>query len=267
MSDVPASPASGADDWTIDPTIVSPQAARPNPTPADEPGWIDDIVPDRPEDRIDPAKPRRQVDPNSPIVMVETAFLASASALVWLINSYFPIGPLLKLFFPIPIALIYLRWGRRPAWMTTLIATLLLTILMGPVRSIQFLIPFGLLGVMLGVLWYRRSAWGMSIFLGMILTTLGEFFRLWILSALLGEDLWRYSTVQVTGLLDWLFDRFNILQQPSLSLVQVFAILLIAVRNLVYLFTVHLVASFLCDRLGNPIPRPPRWVRVLFELE
>jgi uncharacterized protein YybS (DUF2232 family) len=264
MSDVtPSQPPSSADDWTIDPQMAA------SPPIADDAGWIDDIVPDVAS--FDPLNDRparrRAVDPHSPIVMVETAFLSSASALVWLINSYFPIGPVLQIFFPIPIALLYLRWGRRSAWMAALIATLLLTILMGPTRSVQFIVPYGVLGVLLGVMWYRRAGWGWSIFLGTLLTTLGSFFRLWILSALLGEDLWHYSTVQVTGLLDWLFDQFNILQQPTLPLVQAMAAAMIALRNLVYLFVVHVVAWFLCDRLGNPIPRAPRWVRVLFEME
>jgi hypothetical protein len=42
--------------------------------------------------------------------MVETAFLASTASLIWLINSYFPLGPVLRIFFPVPIALVYLRW-------------------------------------------------------------------------------------------------------------------------------------------------------------
>ena len=66
------------------------------------------------------------------LVMVETAFLASTASLIWLINYYFPIGPLLRIFFPLPIALIYLRRGNRAAWMGTLVSFLLLSILMGP---------------------------------------------------------------------------------------------------------------------------------------
>lgn len=72
------------------------------------------------------------------VVMVETAFLASAASLVWLINFYFPVGPILKIFFPIPIALIYLRRGNRASWMTAIVSGLLLMVLMGPTRSIFF---------------------------------------------------------------------------------------------------------------------------------
>jgi uncharacterized protein YybS (DUF2232 family) len=42
---------------------------------------------------------------------------------------------------------------------------------------------------------------------------------------------------------------------------------MILVNNIVYLFVVHLVALLLLDRLGNPIPRPPRWVQLLIDYE
>jgi uncharacterized protein YybS (DUF2232 family) len=241
-----------------------PNLPAPDPL-QDDADWIEDITPDRAADGHH--RPKRQVDPNSPIVMVETAFLASAASLIWFVNFYFPIGPVLQVFFPIPIALVYMRWGKRACWMSALISALLLTILMGPARSIQFVIPYGLLGVLFGQLWYRRASWGMGVFLGTLLATFGSFFRIWLVSVLLGDDLWRYSTLQVTGLLDWAFDRLNILAEPSLDLVQVIAAGLIILRNLLYAFVVHIVAWFLYDRLGNPIPSPPRWVQTLFEME
>ncbi|MEM1368795.1 MAG: DUF2232 domain-containing protein, partial [Cyanobacteria bacterium P01_H01_bin.15] len=77
------------------------------------------------------------------LTLTETAFLASAGALVWLINYYFPLGPVLRVFFSVPVALIFLRRGMRAAWMGALVTTLLLTVLMGPARSIIFLMPYG----------------------------------------------------------------------------------------------------------------------------
>src|SRR4028119_2317976 len=49
----------------------------------------------------------------APLILVETAFLASTASLIWLFNYYFPLGPVLRIFFPVPIALVYLRWGNR----------------------------------------------------------------------------------------------------------------------------------------------------------
>jgi uncharacterized protein YybS (DUF2232 family) len=210
---------------------------------------------------------RRAIDPSHPLMMVETAFLASAASLIWLVNFYFPVGPLLRIFFPIPIALIYLRWNNRSAWMGALISGLLLSVLMGPVRSIQYVMPFGLLGVLLGLFWKRRANWGISVGIGALLGALGLFFRIWLVSVLLGDDLWLYATNQITGLLEWVFIRLGLLIQPSLELVQLALVVMILFNNLVYLFVVHLVALFLLDRLGNPIPRPPRWVQVMLEYE
>ncbi|MBD1842839.1 DUF2232 domain-containing protein [Cyanobacteria bacterium FACHB-63] len=227
--------------------------------------WIPDVDPE--PDFADQPPVRRRVDPDSPIVMVETAFLASAASLVWLVNTYFPMGPFLQIFFPIPIALIYLRWGSRAAWMGCVIAGLLLSVLMAPVRSIQYVIPYGLMGVLLGALWYRRVKWFVSIPIGMLLGVLGAFFRVWLVSLLLGDDLWQYGTIQVTNFLDWIFSLLGLLIQPSLALVQLFIFLSIIAANTVYLFVVHLVAWFLFDRLNNPIPRPPHWVQVIFDNE
>ena len=208
-----------------------------------------------------------QVNSMAPLVMVETAFLASTASLIWLVNYYFPMGPLLRIFFPVPIALTYLRWGHRAAWMAALVSGLLLSVLMGPTRSILFFIPFGLLGVQLGALWRRRASWFLSIFIGTIIGTFGFFFRIWLVSLLLGDDLWTYVTTQITELVEWGFVKLGILAQPELSLVQAIAVVMIIINNLVYLFVVHLAAWLLLERLGNSIPPPPQWVQILLDYE
>lgn len=202
-----------------------------------------------------------------PLRMVETAFLASTAGLIFFINFYFPPGPLLRIFFPTPIALVYLRWGSRAAWMSALVSGLLLSVLMGPPRSLLFIIPYGLIGVVLGAAWHRGAPWIVSIGLGTLLGTIGFFFRVWLMSVLSGQDLWVYLITQVTELAEWGFDRLGLLIQPSVFVIQVVAIGTIFVSNLVYLFVVHLAAWLLLDRLGNPIPRPPHWVEVLMEYE
>ncbi|MFP4122160.1 MAG: DUF2232 domain-containing protein [Coleofasciculus sp.] len=202
---------------------------------------------------------------NTTVVMVETAFLASTASLIWLINYYFPLGPVLKMFFPVPIALVYMRRGNRASWMAALVSGLLLSVLQGPTRSILFLIPYGLMGVQLGALWKRQANWLFSIGIGTLLGTLGFFFRFWLLSILLSEDLWVYVMTQITELVEWGFVKLGLLAQPSLTLIQVVAIVAIVINNAIYLFVVHLVALLIFDRLKNPIPRPPQWVQVLLD--
>ncbi len=204
---------------------------------------------------------------DKPLVLVETAFLASTASLIWFINYYFPLGPLLKVFFPIPIALLYLRWGKRASWMGATVSGLLLSVLMGPTRSILFVIPFALMGVMLGAVWKRGGNWFISIGLGSLLGSFGFFFRLWLLSILLGQDLWIYLTTQVTELVEWGFIKLGLLAQPSLLLIQLMALIMVLVNNIIYLFVVHLVALLLLDRIGNSIPRPPKWVQILLDYD
>ncbi|MEA5580502.1 DUF2232 domain-containing protein [Nodularia harveyana UHCC-0300] len=210
-------------------------------------------------------QPKIKVD--APLRMVETAFLASAASLIWFINFYFPLGPVLRILFPVPIALVYLRWGKRAAWMAAITSGLLLSVLMGPVRSLLFVMPFAFMGVLLGATWHRRVPWIVSITLGTLLGSLGVFFRLWLLSVLSGEDLWIYAINQVTELIEWAFLRLQLLASPSLFLVQMGAVALIVLNNFIYLFMVHLAAWLLLDRLGNSIPRPPEWVQVLMDYE
>jgi uncharacterized protein YybS (DUF2232 family) len=169
-----------------------------------------------------------QLKLDAPLRMMETAFLASTASLIWFINFYFPLGPLLRIFFPVPIALVYLRWGKRAAWMGAVTSGLLLSVLMGPIRSLLFVMPFAFMGVLLGAAWYRRVPWIVSISLGAVLGTLGVFFRLWLLSLLSGEDLWVYVINQVTEIVEWIFLRLGILASPSTSLINSGAIALIA---------------------------------------
>lgn len=203
----------------------------------------------------------------TPLVMVETAFLASTASLIWLINYYFPLGPVLRIFFPVPIALVYLRWGQRASWMSALVCGLLLSVLMGPTRSILFVMPYGFLGVLLGWLWRRGANWNLSIGMGTLISTFGFFFRIWLLSILLGEDLWVYLTTQITELTEWIFEKLGLLTVPSLPAIQSIGLVMILLNSALYLFAVHLAACLLLERLGNPIPTPPAWVQVLLDEE
>ena len=234
----------------------------------DEINWVDRVDFDEIKPTLEsPSKKTGKLTKASTdtVVMVETAFLASAASLVWLINFYFPVGPILKIFFPIPIALIYLRRGSRASWMAAIVSGLLLLVLMGPTRSIIFIMPYGLMGVLLGACWKRRLNWLFSIVFGAILGSVGMFFRFWLTSILVGENLWIYVINQITQLADWLFFKLGILAQPNFVVVQTLACGLIVVNNLVYLFAVHLVALMLLERLNNPISPPPEWVRILLD--
>ena len=201
-----------------------------------------------------------------PIVLVETAFLASTTSLLWLLSYYLPSIPVFSIFFPIPIALIYLRWGNRAGWMTSLVSGLLLLVLMEPTRSILFVIPYGIMGVQLGACWRRRTSWLTSISLGALLDCFGVFFRWWLTSVLLDEDVWMYLMLRIRDFVEWLFVQLGILAEPNLLTIQILAIASILFGRFIYLFIVHVVALLLFERLGNPIPKAPAWVDTFLDL-
>ncbi len=242
-------------------------------TPPDESNWIDEDEQDvsTNQDQF-PSNPKSvklksyKFKPET-IDLIESAFLASTASLIWLIDYYFRLGPFLKMLFPLPIALVYLRRGKRASVVTTIVCGLLLAILMGPPRSIVYIIPYGLMGIQLGALWRRDSNWYISILIASIIGCFGFFFRFWLFSILLGEDLWVYVISQVTNLADWMFLKLGILAQPTTTMIQILALVVVFVNNIIYALTVHLVALLMLDRLNNPIPRPPKWLQVILDYE
>ena len=224
----------------------------------DDDDWMEGTTPSGPtqpeNEKVNPA-----------LIMVESAFLASTTALIWLISTYIPTGPLLRMFFPLPVALTCMRWNRRAGWMTAIVAGLLLSVLMGPPRSIQYFLPYGILGVFLGSSWKAQKSWAVSMGWGIVISAIGLFFQIFLLSLLLSTNVWLYLNQQVTGILDWFFVKFNLLLDPSLLVIQFFAIILILINSLLYILLVHLIASLLFERLNYPIPEPPPWLAALIE--
>ncbi|MEL6901715.1 MAG: DUF2232 domain-containing protein [Cyanobacteria bacterium J06606_4] len=263
------------------PTLKHPLAPTIKNTTGGKPKHAAELFPIPPE----PSSPTPTATPTAqtvrrsvesvigPLPLVETAFLASAASLMWLVNIYFPPGPLLRILFPLPIALVYLRWNVRAAWMAATVSGLLLTILLGPTRSVLFVMPYGFLGVQLGCLWRRRARWELSILTGALLVALGSFFRIWLLSLLAGEDFWGYLIAQITQLIDWAvrvltnwgWIGLGALGQPSMSFVAIAAVVMVIFASAVYLFTVHLAAWLVLERLGVAMPEPPGWVQVLID--
>jgi uncharacterized protein YybS (DUF2232 family) len=140
---------------------------------------------------------------------------------------------------------------------------------------LQFLIPHGLLGVLLGYCWKRRVKWGVSIPLGTVLGACGLLFQIGLLSVLLGDNLWLYVNQQVTGLLNWFFDFIVwilgffgislVLAEANLATVQLVAVALVIINAAVYNLVVHLAAWLLFERVGSPIPPPPEWLQTLLD--
>jgi uncharacterized protein YybS (DUF2232 family) len=202
-----------------------------------------------------------------PLALVETAFLSSTACLLFLILNYLQIGKtFLKSLLALPLALVYLRWGKRAGWMSVVVTSLLLLVLAGPVNSILFTIPHGLLGIQLGAFWRRRISWGWSIFVGGILDTLGFFLRLHLSSILIDEDLWSYTINRASDILSWVLEKSGILAEPSYWGIQLVIIGLVFINGLQSSLVTHYAALLLFKRIGEPISSPPAWIKKSLEI-
>ncbi len=164
--------------------------------------------------------------------LVEGAYLAAATGLIWLALYYLPVGgALFRLALPLPLILLQLRRGNRSGAEGLLLSVLLLTALMGPLRGPLLLFPYGLLSLWLGWSWCRGISWWLSWSGGVVLGTAGFLVRVLVLSLLVGENLWVVITRAGSALLERLIAVLHLPITPDLTQVQLMALLLVVVQR------------------------------------
>ncbi len=199
--------------------------------------------------------------------MVETSYLAAATALIWIALYYLPVGgALFRLALPLPLALLQIRRGSNTGFEAVCLLILLLTVLMGPVRGPLILFPYGLLSLWLGWSWYCRWNWWISWFVGVVIGTFGFLVRVFVLSFLVGENLWVVITRAGSGLFEKFANLLNLPVTPDLFQVQLVAILLVVIQELIYVLTLHALAYWIFPRLQAPMPEPPSSLNNLISL-
>jgi uncharacterized protein YybS (DUF2232 family) len=215
-----------------------------------------------------PPSPERRLNRRQARQLMDTAYLAAATALLWVALYYLPVGgPLFRLALPLPLALLQLRHGWRCAMEGVAVTCLLLVALMGPIRGPLVLFPFGLLALWLGWCWQRRLSWWWSWSVGSVIGAAGFLVRVLVLSLLLGENLWVVITTAAAGLLERLLGLLGSAVVPELGQVQVAALLLVWVQNGIVLLALHAVAYWIFPRLQAPIGEPPPALRALVALD
>jgi uncharacterized protein YybS (DUF2232 family) len=200
--------------------------------------------------------------------LTETAYLAAATALLWVALYYLPVGgALFRLALPLPLALLALRQNDRCAVEGVAVTGLLLVALMGPIRGPLVLFPYGLLALWLGWGWRRRWSWWLTWGVGLLIGAAGFLVRVAVLSVLVGENLWVLITSAASGLLDRLAGVLQLGGGPDLLQVQLAALVLVLVQNLIYVLALHAVAYWIFPRLQAPISEPPDLLRGLVALD
>jgi uncharacterized protein YybS (DUF2232 family) len=199
---------------------------------------------------------------------MDTAYLAAATALLWVALYYLPVGgPLFRLALPLPLALLQLRQGWRCALEGLVVLGLLVVALMGPIRGPLVLFPYGFLALWLGWSWKRQLSWWISMAVGGVIGAVGFLVRLAVLSVLVGENLWVLVTTAAAGLLERLMGLVGQGAGLDLAQVQGMALALVLIQNLLLVLCLHAVAYWIFPRLQSPIGEPPEALRALVALD
>ena len=202
------------------------------------------------------------------IRLVEGAYLAATTGLIWLALYYLPVGgALFRLALPLPLALLQLRRGGRSGVEGLLLSVLLMTALMGPVRGPLLLFPYGILAMWLGWCWGRGFSWWLSWSVGVVLGTLGFLVRVLVLSLLVGENLWVVITRAGAGMLERVITLLHLPISADLASVQLMALVLVVLQELIYVLSLHALAFWIFPRLRSSIPGPPRLLHGLVALD
>ena len=200
--------------------------------------------------------------------IVESSYLAAATALIWIALYYLPVGgAIFRLALPLPLALLLIRRGVKTGIEGVTICVMLLTALMGPMRGPLVLFPYGLLSLWLGYSWQKGWNWWLSWSVGVLIGTMGFLVRVFALSVLVGENLWVILTRAGAGLLEKGIDIFNLSFTPDMRQVQVVALFLIITQEIVYVLCLHALAYWIFPRLKSSIPEPPALLENLISLE
>ena len=200
--------------------------------------------------------------------LMDTAYLAAATALLWIALYYLPVGsPLFRLALPLPLALLQLRHGWRCAVEGVVVTALLLLALMGPIRGLLVLFPYGALALWMGWCWKRGASWWLSWGLGSLIGAVGFLVRVVVLSVLVGQNLWVVITGAAAGLMEKLASLIGHSGAVDLAQVQLLALVLVLFQNIVVVLAMHAVAYWIFPKLKSPIPEPPELLRVVVAMD
>ena len=200
--------------------------------------------------------------------IVESSYLAAATALIWIALYYLPIGgAVFRLALPLPLILLQIRRGVKTGIEGVIICVMLLTALMGPLRGPLVLFPYGLLSLWLGYSWKKGWNWWLSWSVGVSIGTMGFLIRVFVLSMLVGENLWVILTRAGARLLEKGIDIFNLSFTPEMRQVQIVALCLIITQEIVYVLCLHALAYWIFPRLNSSIPEPPAVLEKLISVE
>ncbi|XVE91737.1 hypothetical protein REPUB_Repub01dG0036800 [Reevesia pubescens] len=97
--------------------------------------------------------------------LVECSMFAAVTGLVYFLSNSLAIENYFGCFFSLPIVISSIRWGVACGRKQLVATVMLLFVLCGPVKALNYLLTHGILGFTMGALWRLGADWNVSILL------------------------------------------------------------------------------------------------------
>ncbi|KAL6759366.1 hypothetical protein V8C86DRAFT_2574440 [Haematococcus lacustris] len=193
--------------------------------------------------------------------LVETAMLAAVSGLAYLVSTLLKLDGSLGYFLPLPVVLAALRGGIAAGWRTMTATGFLLVVLLGPFRSLSYVLIHGLLAASLATMWKAKANFWVVVVVGAAVRMAGQMAYLVLSSVTLNENLFAVMMSNVYAMLDQICAAVGAHGSPSTMAIMCVVFALLSVNALCYVFLLQVIYRFILQSMGYSLGPLPAIVR------
>ncbi|KAG8500063.1 hypothetical protein CXB51_004364 [Gossypium anomalum] len=186
--------------------------------------------------------------------LVECSMFAAVTGLVYFLSNSLAIENYFGCFFSLPIVISSMRWGVACGRKQLVATVLLLFVLSGPVKAINYLL--------LTELTKSGADWTVSIPLCTLARAIGLVGYVLTTSFLIRENILALITINIHASLSYIFAAVGINLIPSMNFIYTLFGILVLLNSASFVFLLHLLYSLFLTRMGMKTSlRLPRWFK------
>lgn len=194
--------------------------------------------------------------------LVECSMFAAVTGLVYFLSNSLAIENYFGCFFSLPIVISSMRRGVACGRKQLVATVLLLFVLSGPVKAINYLLTHGILGLVMGALWRSGADWTVTIPLCTLARAIGLVGYVLTTSFLIRENILALITINIHASLSYIFAAVGINLIPSMNFIYTLFGILVLLNSASFVFLLHLLYSLFLTRMGMKTSlRLPRWFK------
>ncbi|MCD9560877.1 hypothetical protein HAX54_019698 [Datura stramonium] len=195
--------------------------------------------------------------------LVEGAMFAAVSGLAYLLSNSLAVENYFGCFFALPIVVSSMRWGVAAGRKTMVATVVLLFVLSGPVKALNYMLMHGLLGFTMGSLWRLRTSWGASIFLCAFARAVGALGYVILSSFLIGENILALITINIHASLSYILTSLGSPIVPSMNFIYTLFGTLLLINCAFFVSLLHLLYAIFLTKFGMKANlKLPRWLAI-----